>query len=67
LGYPGEFHVSGYYSQDITEDEISAVQSFLDSKEIRSENTRLTKKTENEEVIFELLVASADTTASKEL
>ena len=66
MGYPGEFHLSGYYSQDITEDEISAVQSFLDSKEIRSENTRLTKKTENEEMIFELLVASADTTASKE-
>lgn len=42
------------------------MQSFLDLKEIRSENTRLTKKTENEEVIFELLVASANTPAFKE-
>lgn len=42
------------------------MQSFLDSKEIRSENTRLTKKTENEKVTYELLVASADTSAFKE-
>jgi dipeptidyl-peptidase-3 len=69
LGYPSDFHLSAYYSHDITKDEIGAVQSFLDLKEIRSENTRLEKKEEKTEdgpVVYELLVASADTIPSKE-
>jgi len=59
LGYPSDSLLSTYYSQDITKDEISAVQKFLDSKDIRSENTRLRKKVENGQPIYELLVASA--------
>lgn len=59
LGYPSDGLLSNYYSQDITKDEISAVQNFLDLKDIRSENTRLRKRIENGQLIYELLVASA--------
>ncbi|KAE9375368.1 dipeptidyl peptidase III [Stipitochalara longipes BDJ] len=66
LGYPSDGLLSGYYSRDISKEEIDGVQKFLDSKYIRSENTRLTKNTESGKVIYELLVASADPKLAEE-
>jgi dipeptidyl-peptidase III len=65
LGYPSDGLLSTYYSQDITKDEISAVQKYLDSNDIRSENTRLRKTIENRELKYELLVASRNTSPTK--
>lgn len=53
--------MSNYYpdSPNITQEEIDGVQAFLESKKIYSENTRLKKIRENDNVVYELLIASA--------
>lgn len=53
--------MSNYYpdSPNITKEEIDGVQTFLESQKIYSENTRLRKIRENDQVVYELLVASA--------
>lgn len=61
LGYPDAGHVSAYYpdSPDITKTEIDAIQAFMGSNSILSENTRLQKISDKE---FHLLVASSAAT-----
>lgn len=61
LGYPDAGHVSAYYpdSPGITKAEIDAVQAFMGSNGILSENTRLQKISDKE---FHLLIASSTTT-----
>lgn len=61
LGYPDAGHVSTYYpdSPDITKAEIDAVQAFMGSQSILSENTRLQKISDKE---FHLLIASSAAT-----
>lgn len=63
LGYPPE-HLSTYYpdSPDITKDEITAVSDFLEAKKLLPENTRIRKSSHG----YEVLVASAQTSPSKE-
>jgi hypothetical protein len=65
LGYPSDGLLSTFYSQDITKDEISAVLKYLDSKDIRSENTRLRKTNKNGELKYELLVAFRNRSPTK--
>ncbi|KAJ3213753.1 hypothetical protein HDU67_002504 [Dinochytrium kinnereticum] len=49
IGYPDDGHVSGYYSTDITQDDIAfhnlmvLLQTYLESKNISALNTRLFK------------------------
>lgn len=57
LGYPEKGHVSTYYSPNVTQAEIEAIQTVLADKNILPENTRLIKK---EEKNFQLLIASAN-------
>ncbi|KAK8090103.1 dipeptidyl peptidase 3 [Apiospora hydei] len=66
LGYPEEGHMTTYYpeSSDITKDEIDAVAAWMGDKGLLPENTRLAKK--NGGKIFEILIASADTSIPKE-
>jgi dipeptidyl-peptidase-3 len=57
LGYPSAGHVSTYYpdSPTITEEEITGVSNFLESKGLLPENTRIRKTSD----VFEVLIASA--------
>lgn len=64
LGYPDKGHVSSYYSPDVTKDEIETIQSVLASIRVLPENTRLFKKSDGSG--FDLLIASAVTSANKE-
>lgn len=65
LGFTDEGHLTTYYpdSPDITKDEIEAVAKWIQSKGLLPENTRLRKTKED---VFELLIASAITTAPSE-
>ncbi|KAK9766092.1 hypothetical protein K7432_005077 [Basidiobolus ranarum] len=56
LGYVDDGHVSNYYSENVTKNDILEVQKFLESIEVDSLNTRLFKISETE---FEVKVASA--------
>ncbi|ORX57056.1 dipeptidyl peptidase III [Hesseltinella vesiculosa] len=56
LGYPDDGHLSGYYSANITKDDIKTVQSYLETLAIYPLNTRLFKTEKG----YELMVASSD-------
>ncbi|CAK9780259.1 aflatoxin-detoxifizyme [Cutaneotrichosporon oleaginosum] len=57
LGYPDAGHVTGYYSGDVTEADIKAVQKWYEGRGKDALNTRLFKRGD----VYELRVASADT------
>ncbi|KAI8092459.1 dipeptidyl peptidase III [Halteromyces radiatus] len=56
LGYPDDGQLSGYYSDNITKDDIKAVQTYLEKINIDPLNTRLFK-TDNG---YDLAIASSD-------
>ncbi|CAO3581479.1 unnamed protein product [Absidia cylindrospora] len=56
LGYPDRGHLSGYYSENVTKDDIKQVQSYLETVNIDPLNTRLFKVDKG----FELLIASSE-------
>ncbi|ORY66360.1 peptidase family M49 [Pseudomassariella vexata] len=60
LGYPEEGHMTTYYpeSPDITKAEIEAVSSWMETKGLLPENTRLAKTSGGS--VFEILIASAE-------
>ncbi|KAF5112735.1 hypothetical protein DV454_004038 [Geotrichum candidum] len=60
LGYPDKGHVTAYYSNNITEAEVKAIQTVTAANGILPENTRVFKKGDKE---FDLYIASANTTA----
>lgn len=66
LGYPEQGHMTTYYpdSTDITKDEIDAVSAWMEKKGLLPENTRLVKA--NGGQVFEILIASADTSVPSE-
>lgn len=57
LGFPQEGHVSGYYTDNVTNDDIKLVQEFLEKERIDPLNTRLFK---DENGDFKLVVAAAE-------
>ncbi|WPK25978.1 hypothetical protein PUMCH_003320 [Australozyma saopauloensis] len=62
LGWPESGHLSNYYphsEKTITKEEVEAVNSFLASKGIMPENTRVTKDSDEKFIVH---VASAKTT-----
>lgn len=60
LGYPDQGHVTAYYSRDITEKEVKAIQAVTAANGILPENTRVFKTGTKE---FSLMIASADITS----
>lgn len=58
LGFPDQGHVTHYYSSNVTQDDIKAVQSWADAKGVDQLNTRLWKRDDGS---LELRVASAET------
>jgi dipeptidyl-peptidase-3 len=58
LGYPGAGHLSTYYpdSPKITQEEITLLSDFLESKKFLPENTRIRTTTNG----YEVLIASAN-------
>ncbi|ORZ10408.1 dipeptidyl peptidase III [Absidia repens] len=56
LGYPDDGHLSGYYSDNVTKDDIIRVQSYLETVSIDPLNTRLFKVDKG----FELWIASSE-------
>lgn len=58
LGFPDQGHVTHYYSADVTQDDIKAVQGWADRKGVDQLNTRLWKRSDGS---LELRVASAET------
>ncbi|KAJ3348765.1 hypothetical protein HDU83_001043 [Entophlyctis luteolus] len=64
IGFPADGHVTGYYSQDITKEDVQVVQAILEANSILPLNTRLFKTAPN---TFTLKVASASTGKGKTL
>lgn len=60
LGYPDKGHVTSYYSSNITEEEVKAIQAITAANNILPENTRVFKTAPKK---FSLYIASADVTA----
>jgi dipeptidyl-peptidase-3 len=62
LGYPDAGHLSTYYpdSPNITKQDIALISSFLESKKLLPENTRIRKTPQG----FEVLIASAESAPS---
>ncbi|KAI8907588.1 peptidase family M49-domain-containing protein, partial [Entophlyctis helioformis] len=58
IGFPGDGHVSGYYSPDIVKADVDLVQKALESKGLSALNTRLFKLADGSG--YEIRVASAD-------
>ncbi|KAI8342803.1 peptidase family M49-domain-containing protein [Chlamydoabsidia padenii] len=56
LGYPDDGHLSGYYSDNVTKDDIKRVQAYLEKVNIDALNTRLFKSDKG----FTLTIASAN-------
>ncbi|KAF7722684.1 hypothetical protein EC973_002847 [Apophysomyces ossiformis] len=54
IGFPDDGHRSGYYSDNVTKDDIKLVQQFLEKAEIDPLNTRLFKNEKG----YQLLVAA---------
>ncbi|KAI1859479.1 hypothetical protein JX265_010482 [Neoarthrinium moseri] len=65
LGYPENGHMTTYYpnSPDILQSEIEAVSAWMGAKGLLPENTRVTKTKDG---VFEILIASANTTVPSE-
>ena len=57
IGYPGDKHVSGYYSPDITKADVDFVQSVLEERGISALNTRLFRASGG----YQVMIASAET------
>ncbi|KAI8973368.1 dipeptidyl peptidase III [Mycotypha africana] len=57
LGFPEDGHVTGYYSENITKEDIKLVEEFLQKEKISPLNTRLFKDTNTND--FTLAVATA--------
>ncbi|KAL7311824.1 hypothetical protein PS15m_009540 [Mucor circinelloides] len=57
LGFPQEGHVSGYYTPNVTNDDIKRVQEFLEKERIDPLNTRLFKDQDGN---FKLVIAAAE-------
>lgn len=69
LGFPGPTTQSGYYPpsvgcDEITADEVKAINDFIINKGIGIENTRIRKQQQNGLTIFEVLQASTETDAN---
>ncbi|KAI9319493.1 peptidase family M49-domain-containing protein [Dichotomocladium elegans] len=62
LGFPDEGHLSGYYSQDMTKEDIRLVQEYLEQTKIEPVNTRLFKTPTG----YRLAIASAEVYDSQE-
>ncbi|ORY02915.1 dipeptidyl-peptidase III [Basidiobolus meristosporus CBS 931.73] len=60
LGYVDDGHISNYYSENVTKQDILEVQKYLESIDTDSLNTRLFKVSDTE---FEVRVASASVKA----
>lgn len=58
LGYPDAGHVTGYYTDNVTQADIKAVQKWYEGRGKDALNTRLFKRSDG---VFELRIASADT------
>ncbi|CAO3622551.1 unnamed protein product [Cunninghamella blakesleeana] len=56
LGFPEDGHVTGYYSDNITKQDIKLVQDYLEKANIDPLNTRLFKSSNG----YELRIASSD-------
>ncbi|SAM03646.1 hypothetical protein [Absidia glauca] len=56
LGYPDDGHLSGYYSDNVTKEDIKSVQAYLEKMNFDPLNTRLFKTDKG----FELHIASAE-------
>jgi dipeptidyl-peptidase-3 len=65
LGFTDDGHMTTYYpdSPDITKDEVDAVAKWMQKKGLLPENTRLRKTKDG---VFELLIASANTSPPSE-
>ncbi|KAI9033802.1 peptidase family M49 [Phycomyces nitens] len=55
IGYPDDGHISGYYSKNITKEDIRIVQEYLEKIDISPLNTRLFKTAEG----YQLHIASS--------
>ncbi|KAJ3082453.1 hypothetical protein HK102_001668 [Quaeritorhiza haematococci] len=62
LGFPAAGHVSGYYSKNISKEDVTFVQDFLTKQGLDPLNTRLFKSEENGVVSYEVHIASAQIT-----
>jgi dipeptidyl-peptidase-3 len=58
IGFPQDGHISGYYSENITNDDIKLVQTFLEKEKIDPLNTRLFKNQLSGD--YELVVAATE-------
>lgn len=58
LGYPADGHVSGYYSQNISKEDVEFVQRFLEENNISALNTRLFKDNAGK---YEVKIACSNT------
>lgn len=59
LGFPPDAR-SGYFSDNLTEDEIKKVDRFMQSQNMEGWNTRLYKLTEDGDTLYVITIASAD-------
>ncbi|KAJ3181673.1 hypothetical protein HDU87_000691 [Geranomyces variabilis] len=57
IGFPAEGHISGYYSDNMSQADVERVQALLEKHNISALNTRLHKTDDNK---YELLIACAD-------
>ena len=66
LGFPSSNSQSGYYPGDIdiSPSEISQISQHLEQNKIPPENTRIRKRLENGDIVYEVLQASVEMTAA---
>ena len=60
IGFPAEGHTSGYYSSNISKNDVEFVQRFLDTNDISALNSRLFKSDSGD---YTVAIASAKITA----
>ncbi|KAI9100673.1 peptidase family M49-domain-containing protein [Phlyctochytrium arcticum] len=58
-GFPAEGHVSGYYSQNVSKQDVQSVQDVLEKNNISALNTRMIKSDSGD---YEVRIASAKVT-----
>ncbi|KAJ3092837.1 hypothetical protein HK100_006834 [Physocladia obscura] len=61
IGFPADGHTTGYYTEEVSKQEVEAVQSILEANNISPLNTRLFKTASNN---YTLKIASANSTPS---
>lgn len=66
LGFPSEVAQSAYYSGDerITREEIDRVSKIVESERVYPENTRIHKESQGDRIVYNVLQASIDASAS---